>query len=275
MIQPPNAPPDTRPLPWVGVPTYTSIEDRSTLHLVGLRDLVRWLMRTRTLGFMGASIVLHTELLERGDKLRLYITTHEPGPARAVNNVDTFGLASSQRRISSRGIGAPPARQPAPLPDDVTPGVSAALYYIGKGWGGGRCSESILDDASNPASCLAMPCDQAAAIWGGAATVAAVEPEPLTVDAIKDGKGKNKRGEWLSGAIELMEQLVAAAKEKGESVDSVAQRLGMTRQALEGVIKRAPEKKRKKQQRTMQPASDSIAQDRAFKSPAVRNAKAT
>ncbi|OGB27100.1 MAG: hypothetical protein A3I66_19090 [Burkholderiales bacterium RIFCSPLOWO2_02_FULL_57_36] len=283
MTQQPTTQPDAMPLPWVAVPAYTSVDDRSPLHLVGLRELVRWLMGAKTLGFMAASIVLHKGLLGLGDKLRLYITTHEPGPARAVKDSDTFGLSPSQRRVYSRGIDAPPpARQPALLPDGVTPGASAALYYVDKVWGGGRCPVSILDDASNPASCLAMPCDQAAAIWGGVATVAVVavvpltvELEPLTVDAIKEGKGKNKRGEWLPEAIELMTQSITAAKEKGEAVDSVAQRFGITRQAMEGAVKRAPEKKRKNQQRTTQYASDSIAQDPAFKSPAGRNAKAT
>ena len=168
MTQQPNTPPDNLPLPWVAVAAYTSAKDKSPLHLVGLRELVLWLMQKNLLSFMDASSALHGALCSLGGRLILYVTTQKPGFARAVNDADTFGLLSVPRRVYSRGIGEQSVeKQPmSRLPAGVIPGISAALYYVGKGWGGGSFNESILEDANNPASCLAMTCEQAAEIWG-------------------------------------------------------------------------------------------------------------
>ena len=158
--------PSTKPLPWVGVKASTNLADGSSLSLVLLRDLVRWLMQAKEIAFMGAAQELYRALRGRAG-LRLYVTS-QSGAARAVGAADTFGLLPVQRRIYSRGIDLQPsaASAPASLPAGVTPGASAALHYVGNGWGGGACLESILDDDNNPASRLAIPCDQAAAIFG-------------------------------------------------------------------------------------------------------------
>ncbi|WP_300215968.1 hypothetical protein [Rhodoferax sp.] len=230
-----------------------SIDGVSALATVRLAALVPWLMQTRRLPFVAAVRALH-EALAGLEGLSLYVA-QKSGLARVVGASDAFGLDAPVQglRIISRGIDMPsvptqgralsvPAQARA-FPDGVTPGLSAALYLIREGWGSGRHDESILerDDAYGP--CLLMPCDQAAALWGVVA-LAAMAPEPLTLDAIKNGAGKNKRGEWLPEAKAVMQSEINKRQKLGERapIESVAKAIGKTRQAVTGALARQPKR---------------------------------
>lgn len=151
------------PAPWVNV-SASATPDGALLELVRLADVVSWLMKTQRLHFVPAVQTMH-EALAGLAGLTLYVADGS-GVARAVGASDVFGLnAPRGRRTISRGIDMPPAPtvQPWPLPDGVTPGVSAALYMV-------------LRQPNEPGaliSFLAMPCDQAAHLWGCAGVAAA------------------------------------------------------------------------------------------------------
>lgn len=232
------------PGPWVTAPVLVSVDGVTARPTVRLAALVPWLMQTRRLPFVAAVRALH-EALAGLEGVTLYVA-QKSGHAHAVGASDTFGLdAPAQgRRIYSRGVDMPPApTQSRALPDGVTPGVSAALYFIRCGWGSGAHDETILDCEDFGASRLVMPCDQAAALLGVAA-VAAIAPEPLTLDAIKNGAGKNKRGEWLPEAKALIQSEIDKRQQLGERspIESVAKEIGKTRQAVSGALARQPKR---------------------------------
>lgn len=155
------------PGPWVTAPVLVSVDGVAALPTVRLASLVPWLMQTRRVPFVVAVRALH-EALAGLEGLTLYIA-QKSSFARAVGASDAFGLDAQfqGRRIISRGIDMPPVpTQSRALPDGVTPGVSAALYFIRYGWGSGEQAETILEREDLDASRLVMPCDQAVALWG-------------------------------------------------------------------------------------------------------------
>lgn len=225
-------------------PVLVSIDGVTALATVRLAALVPWLMQTRRVPFVAAVRALY-EALAGLEGLTLYIA-QKSGLARAVGASDAFGLDTpvQERRIISRGIDRPPVpTQGRALPDGVSPGVSAALYAIRHGWGSGAHDETILEREDLDVSRLVMPCDQAAALWGAAA-VAAIAPVPLTLDAIKNGAGKNKRGEWLPEAKALIQSEIDKRQRLGERspLESVAKEIGKTRQAVTGALARQPKR---------------------------------
>lgn len=241
---------NTAGLPWVDVKASTNMADGSSLPIVLLRVLVRWLMESKKIAFMGAARELHGALQGLAG-LRLYVTA-ESGAARVVGAADTFNLLPVQRRIYSHGIGLGQRAAPAPasLPDGVTPGMPAALHYVGNVWGGGACLESILDDDNNPASRLAMPCDQAAAIWGGVATIVVVESlplviaEPTTWQELTEFRKKSLQPDWTQSQKSIVSTESTIRKNvpgsKGVAI-AMAKELGITVSRLNDLIRTAKE----------------------------------
>lgn len=232
------------PGPWVTAPVLVSIDGVTALATVRLAALVTWLMHTRRVPFVVAVRALH-EALAGLEGLTLYVA-QKSGLARAVGASDAFGLDApvQGRRTISRGIDMPPVpTQGRALPDGVSTGVSAALYFIRRVWGGGQHDETILVREDCDASRLVMPCDQATALWGAAA-VAAIAPKQLTLDAIKNGAGKNDRGEWLPEAKALIQSEIDRRQQLGERspLESVAKEIGKTRQAVSGALARQPKR---------------------------------
>lgn len=240
---------NTAGLPWVGVKASTNLADGCALSLVLLRDLVRWLMRSKEIAFMGAARELHGALQGLAG-LRLYVTG-ESGAARVVGAADTFDLLPVQRRIYSHGIGLGQRAAPAPasLPDGVTPGMSAALHYVGNGWGGGACLESILDDDSNPASRLAMPCDQAAAIFGRIAETTPAETSETRFNlspeflALRESRKDSKGEVWTDPQKNLVWAEICKYPNRTSGLrEYIAQQLGL--ESAEAVSKLVRGKKR-------------------------------
>jgi hypothetical protein len=60
----------------------------------------------------------------------------------------------------------------------------------------------------------------------------------LTVEAIKAGAGKNKRGEWTEDALTLIRCAFIEAKRNGDRLADVAERFGLSRQAFSGAATR-------------------------------------
>lgn len=230
--------PDAPPLPWVNTVAF-STRDGEPLELVQLSVVLTWLMQSKRQHFAPAVLALH-DALAGVDGLAMYAVS-ESGLARAVGDSDAFGLDSPQpgRRVISSGIGGgyAPVIPRLRLLDGVKPGISAALYVVRRERDRVGAPESSLAPGSL-LSCLAMPCNQAAALWGAAA-VAVVGTEPLTALAIKtEGKGKNKRGEWSHEAKALMQKAIADSKTGGTTRDAVAETFGLSRQTLSSAANR-------------------------------------
>lgn len=173
--------PDAPLLPWVNALAF-STRDGELLELVQLSTVLNWLMQSKRQHFSPAVLTLH-DALAGFDGLAIYAVS-ESGLARAVCDSDSFGLDSPQpgRRVISSGIGGGHYRSPPtrlPLPDGVMPGISAALYVVRCERDRGGAPESSLAPGAL-LSCLAMPCNQAAALWGAGASV---EAETVTAQA--------------------------------------------------------------------------------------------
>lgn len=165
-VGPESAPADAIALPWEGLKPCR-LPDRQSIDLVGLPALVRWHMSAKNLHFPQAADAVHQKLMERRDSLTLYVAQSN-GEARVVDDADCFGLDVRQgRRIISTGIysQAVAVSRLKPLPVGVTPGQAAALYVVGA-WGDSRNTESVMGDEEPNARLLAMPCEQAAALFG-------------------------------------------------------------------------------------------------------------
>ncbi|CAM3757145.1 hypothetical protein [Polaromonas hydrogenivorans] len=167
---------ESPPEPWVNAPASMT-PDGALLELVGLADVVRWLMTAKRLQFVPAVHAMHKALAGLAD-LGLYVADGK-GLACAVGAGDTFGLDYPRwRRTFSRGLdgqGNPlPSipMQARSLPDGVTPGVSAALYMV--------LHQPNESDAL--ISRLAMQCEQAVQLWGCSAAPA------VAVNASSDDK---------------------------------------------------------------------------------------
>ena len=180
---------DAPPMPWVdAVPSR--VPDGEALHLVRLSAVVRWLMASKRLPFVMAVDELHRALVGI-DGLRLYLCGSN-GAARAVDGQCVFDLSSYVIR-PGQSLGRHLQRYWTPLPEGVTPGQSAALFYVEKVWGDGRTPESAMDREDLQASALAMPCQQAAAQWG-AGLVAVAGPAFALSDAFKRLCKERKEG---------------------------------------------------------------------------------
>lgn len=230
----PGPAPDKAPKPWIGAPAG-ALADGGRLALVSLAELVRWLMQSRGLEFEAASQDLHDALA--GLKgLRLYVRPPN-SLMRPVGPSDTFGLTvRAGRRVFSAGIGLPPPPAPAPpsmLPG-VTPGVPAALYFVRDCWGGGKCT---ADAPAFLASTLAMPADQAAAIWGAEAQGGAARP--LTwAECVAERRELRKGSSWTDAQHAALLAAIRAGKTPGE----MAADLGISRQTVEESVERARSK---------------------------------
>lgn len=202
--------------PWVNAPA--SMTPDGALHaLVGLADVVRWLMTAKRLHIVSAVHAMHKALAGL-DGLGLYVTDGK-GRARAVGAADAFGLdIPSGRRTLNRGIDMPrPERvQSRPLPDGVTPGVSAALYMV-------------LHQPNEPGAlilCLAMPCKQAAALWSGVSLAEVARPLSW-VDLVAVRKA-DPGAEWTPFMLEaLISERGNRHKQKG-AAKSMAADLGLS-----------------------------------------------
>lgn len=180
---------ESPPEPWVSV-SASMTPDGALLELVRLADVVRWLMTAKRLQFLPAVHAMHKALAGL-EGLGLYVADGLGG-ARAVGAADVFGLTRPlRRRTYYAGIGmhAAPTVQPQLLPDSVLPGQSAALYFVRNVWGNGRNAEAIMDSENVQAveaARLAMPCEQAAALWGCTSVVVAIKPKAaMSAPAVK------------------------------------------------------------------------------------------
>lgn len=219
------------------------LPDGQHLGLVRLADVVRWLMKSRRLPFESVALDLHG-VLAGLEGLVLYLAPHGLS-ARAVGASDTFGLDKHQqgRRVLSAGIGVPcsPAVSRQSLPDGVVPGVSAALYVVQHGWGSGKNTESILDREDLAASWLAMPCEQAAALWGG--VTMAQEARPLSwVDLVAICHA-DKRSRWTPAMVAALR--VEGAKRFGQLgyKKAMAKDLSRSIQCVDGHLTKEPKRK--------------------------------
>lgn len=161
-----NTPPNVLPLPWANVPEF-STKEGAPLELVQLSDVLTWRMQCKNQRFAPAVLALLDDL-SGFEGLSLY-AVEQSGIARAVGDSETFGLDSPRqgRRVISAGIGGgfAPAVQRLALPNGVMPGALAALYVLRLACDQAGAADSFM--ASNSAlSCLAVPCKQAAKLWG-------------------------------------------------------------------------------------------------------------
>lgn len=190
-----NLTPDESPAPWVNA-LLSAMPDGTRLELVRLADVVRWMMKTKRMHFAIAAQDTHKALAGLTG-LELYFLTDAGGVA-AIPPTHTFNLTDS----NSRG------GLPSKLPDGVTPGLSAALFYVGRVWGDGRNSEAFLARKDQAATWLAMPCAKAAQLWGGVVvpnaeatvhelkSVKTASDEPTTWRELVAFRKKHPRTDW-------------------------------------------------------------------------------
>lgn len=172
--------------PWANV-LQSQTKSGEILHLVRLSAIVQWLMAAKRKYFKHAILEM-CQSLSGFKGLRMYLD-YGNGDAREVSQWDFFGLKEVKYRHEYYWT---------PLPDGVTGGISAALYYMEKVWGEGKnlgprknkedwlgllYYENDIDGnhdprdsytgAEKPEMLLSIPAEQAATIFG---TVADVVP---------------------------------------------------------------------------------------------------
>lgn len=162
---------DAPPLPWVNQPEFVLTDGPTkdqTLGLVYLSELVKWLMKSKSLHFVPAVLALHKELTDRNDVV-LYVA-NKTGTAHVVGLSDAFDPYANERvrrRVYSPGVRigeygecySASSRNSATVLPPVPTGQAAALDYVLKVWGDGRNPESIIDRADLEATKLAMTCN--------------------------------------------------------------------------------------------------------------------
>ena len=220
-----NAP----PLPWVNQPEFDLAG--AGIGLVYLSDLVKWLKESNRLSFKRAVRVLYEALTSREDVV-LYVA-NKGGAACAVGSkhqFDPYANLRNRRRFINPGVRldeygpyTTSSRNSAPALPPVPTGQAAALDYVDKVWGNGENLESVMG-YENTASLLAMTCGLAAAIWGGAASVAAVaaiestKPQPTAPAAgevtTNDLRKKVRGAAWTDAQNTLLVSDFKAAKGK-------------------------------------------------------------
>lgn len=195
-----TTPPETpvkAPPPWEKNPDGTALllsevsddkGENKRLKLVYLRYVLLWLMQVEGLHFSVAARDMHKKLTGLAG-LGLYLL-EAGGNACLVGVGDRFNLGREihQRRFSGGGLDADyqpipikrHAKQPPKfvLPEGVTLGQSAALYFWERVVGGGEFTESDFDKPGWQGTKLAVSCEQAELLWGHLVVAETVKTEP-------------------------------------------------------------------------------------------------
>lgn len=177
-ITPPETPAKAPP-PWEKNPDGTALllsevsddkGEKKRIKLVYLRIVVRWLMQVESLHFPVAARDMHKALTGLAG-LGLYLLEAD-GPARLVGAGDIFDtvIPSATRRTYSHGIGggAGVVVPQKAIPYVATAGHAGALDFVLEVWGHEKAPISACDFQGWTATKLAIPCEQAAQLWGDA-----------------------------------------------------------------------------------------------------------
>lgn len=209
--------------PWANA-WQSQTKSGEILHLVRLSAIVQWLMAAKRKYFKHAILEM-CQSLSGFKGLRMYLD-YGNGDARAVSEWDYFGLREVKYRHEY---------YLTPLPDGVTGGISAALYYMEKVWGEGRrlgprknkeewlgllYYENDIDgnfdprDAytgeEKPEMLLSIPAEQAATIFGTVADVVPLhavtnaDEEPANWSQLVAFRKKYSRDTWKQEHKEIL-----------------------------------------------------------------------
>lgn len=213
---------------WFEVRTDKGENER--IKAVYLRDLVRWLMQSQGLHFGTAVRDMHKALAGLAG-LRLYLLEPGRGTARLVGASDVFDtvIPSTGRRYLSRGIGlgGDAAGVTKALPYETTSGHAGALDFVLKVWGDERLPENSLDYLGWNATRLAMPCEQAALVWG-------TKP-PKVLAAVTASPDLQTEHVWTGEKLYL-QQAVFKADGKGKWTQRLEELTGLKERKIRNLI---------------------------------------